>query len=248
MRLTTPKFWENLYDEQKEYTPSEFPLWLCDRAMYEIYGELKKLDLKDKKLIEIGCMPLNYIIDMFYDFGIIPYGVDYTDKGVRAAKRIMKQHYIPPDQIIKADFLDKSFQEKYKETFDFVLSRGFIEHFIDVDEVVEKHANILKDNEIMIFTVPNLKYMQYLTDYKKKRKTHNMRILEFNNFRKLFKEYDIITLKPIGVFSFNLVTPRFKLLQVVLNILYKLIPFNLNNKATSPYFMCICKKKNIGEE
>ena len=85
---------------------------------------------------------------------------------------------------IEADFLEIKAEEKY----DLVISNGFIEHFDNYEEVMDKHANFLKPGGAILLMIPNKRYLRkwygYLLDYANL-KAHNlssMSLRTFNDF------------------------------------------------------------------
>ena len=113
----------------------EHLLW---NVIYERF--LPKAD--GSKALEVGSAPGNHLVQLNAKFGLSPYGVEYSEPGVELNRQVFSAHHLDPDNVIHADFFAPSFQGG-QDYFDVVISRGFIEHFADVGDVIEKHVNLL---------------------------------------------------------------------------------------------------------
>ncbi|KXK28598.1 MAG: type 12 methyltransferase [Bacteroidetes bacterium OLB12] len=71
------------------------------------------------------------------------------------------------------------------QQYDLVFSNGFIEHFTNYDEVLDKHAAYLKKGGAMMVMIPNKRYFRkwygYLVDYKNL-KAHNLECMHLTLF------------------------------------------------------------------
>ena len=164
------------------------------------------------------------------------------------------------ENIIKADFFDSDFQDKYKNSFDVVFSRGFIEHYDDVRSVVDRHIDLAKNGGFVIVSIPNLSGINNLLakilnidSYK----LHNISIMDKKVFGALFdaSRIDHLYCDYVGVFSFGLFNTnnRFKyylhramlIFQRPFDLLLRILCKNnfLNNKYSSPYLLFIGRKK-----
>ena len=94
--------------------------------------------------IEIGCAPSDHLVNLHRNFGYKPYGVEYSHSGVILTRETFRRHGFDTSSIIEADFFDQEFHNRFRGSFDVVLSSGFIEHFNPPDEVVSLHVNLLK--------------------------------------------------------------------------------------------------------
>jgi len=78
-----------------------------------------------------------------------------------------------------------------------VFSRGFIEHFRDVDGVVSAHLNVLAPGGLLFVSIPNLRGINYglaLLFCKERLPLHNLTIMKRERFSKLF---DVKGLTPL---------------------------------------------------
>jgi SAM-dependent methyltransferase len=108
------------------------------------------LPKNDKKsCIEIGCYPGQYL-SVFGELGYELYGVDFCTKVELMAASLRNAGYTV-GQIWKDDFLRFGPHRK----FDVVASFGFIEHFDNFIEVIERHISLMNDQGYLIIEAPN---------------------------------------------------------------------------------------------
>lgn len=197
-------------------------------------------DSKNKTIIEIGSAPGQHLIKLNKEYGLLPFGVEYTDKGVAINRKNFELNNINPNNVLKADFFSEEFQNTYKETFDVVLSRGFIEHFGDVEKVIENHLNLLKKGGYLIITIPNLNGVYYWWTWlfnREQLSMHNLNIMQIKDFYKLFNnntKLNILHCNYYGTFTFWLFTAKnryieksiinfLRISQKILNCVFKVI-------------------------
>lgn len=161
------------------------------------------------KVIEIGSAPGNYLVKLNRSFGYIPYGIEYSPKGAELNREVFRENNLDPGNVINADFFSEDFQRQYNEYFDIVVSRGFIEHFTDVKSVVDKHINLLKKGGLLMITIPNLRWMNFILGWffnRKFLKMHNLEIMKKDVFSRLFDENELSTkyCDYFGTFHFGL--------------------------------------------
>lgn len=161
------------------------------------------------KILEVGSAPGEHLVQLNRKFGLEPYGVEYSESGVKLNREIFSANHINPDNVIYADFFSEEFQEQYRESFDLVISRGFIEHFTDVEDTIRKHLNLLAAGGRLIVVIPNLRGLNYVLGmmfHKEVIAIHNLEIMRKDVFSRLFENK---RLRPLfcdynGVFSFYL--------------------------------------------
>jgi 2-polyprenyl-3-methyl-5-hydroxy-6-metoxy-1,4-benzoquinol methylase len=168
-------------------------------------------NIRGAKFIEIGSAPGDYSVQFSKRFGCIPYGVEYSEGGVKLNREVFKENSFNPDNVIHADFFSDEFIARHQEKFDGVMSKGFIEHFDDVKSVIDRHMRLLKPGGHLIVTIPNLSGVNYvlagLLD-EGAIPRHNVTIMKRKVYRDLFQRSD---LQPLfcdyyGTFSFYLFT------------------------------------------
>jgi len=218
---------------------------------------------KGAKVLEIGSAPGEHLVRLSQEFGLEPYGVDYSESGVNLNKEVFKANNLNPANVIHTDFFSNEFHEKYKESFDVVISRGFIEHFINTEEVIQKHLNLLAKGGRLIIIIPNLRGINYYLVWlfhKEVIAIHNIEIMQKNVFlnlfenkgvRKVFGDYN-------GVFNFYLFNTkesspmRYVLkfcfrIQLILNAIFHLFLKNsrVEHKWLSPALIFIGIKEGV---
>jgi 2-polyprenyl-3-methyl-5-hydroxy-6-metoxy-1,4-benzoquinol methylase len=256
-RLTQEGFWEESYKAPPENSPAspknKLRLWAekllgqrlvgytrdyDDYLLWEVIYRSHFARIAGAKALEVGSAPGHYLVRLNREFGVIPYGIEYTESGAELNKRIFTSNGLNPANVIHADFFSQAFQNQYKEYFDIVISRGFMEHFDDVAGVIEKHLALLKPGGRLIVSVPNFRgvYYVWLRLFRKKvLAMHNLTIMQKSEFIKLFRAGGLSTLfcGYYGTFSLNhlhappgsplrFITAFLHNLQKLFNLLFRL--------------------------
>ncbi|MGC9605204.1 MAG: class I SAM-dependent methyltransferase [Minisyncoccia bacterium] len=110
--------------------------------------------------MEIGCYPGKFLA-VFGEKGYELNGVD-SFHGTDSLSGWFKSRGYRYNHFYEADIFDFKSQIKY----DLVCSFGFIEHFNDLEEVLDKHLELLKPGGKIIIDVPNLNSPIYYFLYK----------------------------------------------------------------------------------
>ena len=259
-RLTTKEYWDSLYAGAKAKMPKpkrlRFLRTICYSERILWNNIFKKYLPKEKslKILEVGSAPGDRLIKLHQLFGYTPYGVEYTKNGANLNRKKFILHNIDPNNVIWADFFSDDFQQKYKEYFDIVISRGFLEHFSNAKEAVQKHINLLRPQGTLIVIIPNLRgFNKFLQSFlcKEAIAMHNLGIMERQEFSELFEGIGlkILYCNYFGTFNFGLFRNRKKIcdyLQWLLNIIFYLLFRNrgFENKFFSPYLIFIGRKRS----
>lgn len=252
--------WENLHKNKSSWFINHWFFstiieWLQN---YEYFTSIKKyLSNNYKNAFEVWCAPWNYLVRFNKKFWLNPNGIEYTKSGFEITKENLKSNNINWN-IIYWDFFDENFIKENNEKFDFVYSLWFIEHFENVQDVIDKHFQITKKGWLVVISIPNFKYFnRYLTE-KKILDIHNLDIMDINILKQYFTKYEIKEIKynwwlfNIWLFYYNnkiiekirflfFIIQRF-LFEPFFIILYKLW-VDLSNKYTSPQILVIAEKK-----
>ena len=183
--------------------------YMKDYILWNVIYEKHMPRKKGAKVLEVGSAPGYHLIELNKRFGFDPYGVEYSRTGVDLNRELFIANNINPDNVIYCDFFSDEFQKKYMEYFDVVISKGFVEHFSNVREVLQKHVDLLKKGGCLIVGIPNFRGLNYALLWFFNRKMvslHNIRIMKREKFLKL---YDKKTLSPLfcdyfGIFNFRL--------------------------------------------
>jgi SAM-dependent methyltransferase len=275
--LSDKKYWDSVHDHQaldSKISPKREILKLSAKKILgekclRYYSDYLLWDVilpkylphdKGLKVIEIGSAPGETLVRLKDSFGFIPYGVEYSESGVELNRKTFLAHNIDPFNVIHADFFSSKFQEDYKSCFNIVLSVGFIEHFDNVKDVIDKHINLLANGGTLIVIIPNLRGINYLLGYlfhKEIMPIHNLTIMRKKEFSELFDSQllDTSLCGYYGTFDFGLFNTkegsplRFllsfcKMCQAVLNSLFPLLFKNKGAESSffSPYLIYIGTK------
>jgi SAM-dependent methyltransferase len=138
--------------------------------------------------------------------------------------------------------------------YDIVFSNGFIEHFEQFDNVLDKHVNYLKDGGTLLVMVPNKRWFRkwygYLVDYKNL-KAHNLKSMKKSVFIDFGKRNDLelLNLEYFGGFQYSL-HHNPNLIQKIIYKLVKLFFTQINpyikshpTKYFSSVLIAVYKKK-----
>lgn len=151
--------------------------------------EKNKIDIKWKTFFEVWCAPWLYSYLFNKIFWVIPWWIEYTDNGFTETKQLFDYFKFPTDNLIKWDFFE--FKNK---TFDILFSAGFIEHFDNPKNVIQKHINLTNKWWLIIIIIPNyhiyFKTIQKLLNYDLIVNQHNTKIMNIDAFKNLFKGFD----------------------------------------------------------
>ena len=184
-----------------------------DYLLWEVIYRKYLPNTAGARVLEVGSAPGDYLIRLSETFNCIPYGIEYTDSGVELNRQLFSAHNIDPNNVIHADFLSEEFHKRYQGQFEFVISRGFIEHFTDAKGIVEKHLNLLSENGVLVISVPNLRGLNYLLArafHKELIAMHNLTIMAKSRFKELFDQNAVseIFCDYYGTFNFGLFNAR----------------------------------------
>ncbi|MBP6285461.1 MAG: methyltransferase domain-containing protein [Ferruginibacter sp.] len=102
-------------------------------------------------VIEIGCYPGRYL-SIFGDLGYTLHGIDLTTRTPETKHNLEKYGY-RVGEILLEDFLAMPEEKKYGV----VASFGFIEHFENYKEIIDKHCLHVNTDGFIVIGAPNLK-------------------------------------------------------------------------------------------
>lgn len=277
-KLTEKQYWDSIHkakavkrkrhswkDNLKSLTKlleDKFIRTYADYLLWDVIYKKYMPKTKKAKVLEVGSAPGDNLVRLSQTFDFIPYGVEYTGSGVELNRRTFISHSLDPDHIIHADFLSDEFQKQYKGYFDIVMSAGFIEHFDNVADIVEKHINLLTKGGYLVVSIPNLRGANYILQWlfnKELLSMHNINVMQKKEFSKIFDREDLLSLfcDFYGGFNFGLfITKRnsplrfvltsCKILQLVLNVVFRLLfrSGGVESRLFSPYLLFIGVKKS----
>jgi 2-polyprenyl-3-methyl-5-hydroxy-6-metoxy-1,4-benzoquinol methylase len=249
---------KKIIDELLRATPfrgyADYLLW---ESIYPKYLS----GMKGAKVIEIGSAPGIELVRLHKVFGMEPYGIEYSEAGVELNRRIFNANRLKPENIIHANFLGCKIEKRFESCFDVVVSNGFIEHFDNPKEVVDKHINLLKKGGLLIISIPNLRGFNYAMQYFFQHsvlKIHNFGIMEKSEFAKLFDDQRLSQqyCGYYGTLNFNLYAAKkgtigdflltlTKIMQLLLNVIFRILlgKRGAESKTFSPYLIYIGVRK-----
>ncbi len=218
-------------------------------------------DMKGAKMLEVGSAPGTGLVTFNQRLGCVPYGVDYSEQGVETSRQVFIANNLNPDNVVQADFFSDEFHTKHKESFDMVFSGGFIEHFADARDAVDRHVNLLAKGGHLVITIPNLRGINYLVlklFYKELLDIHNLDIMRKAEFAKLFDNEKLTPLfcDYYGTLTLDVTAARknspirfilsaIKKLELITNLILHIVlrGHDLNSRFTSPYLIFVGVKK-----
>lgn len=253
IELTQVDFWDDYWVNCKLPSTVDYS-FSFERCLAQILKQKLKPQNIHGDVLEIGCAPGKWLAFMAKEFNLKVHGIEYSKAGMEITKKNFQILGLETGVIHTADF----FQLEPDQMFDVVMSFGFIEHFVDVDLVVERHIKWLKPGGILILGVPNFrglnKILQKILNNDIIEK-HNLDIMNLNYFKKLEKKFNLaeISISYLGSFEPSLLIgdkgPNSKLKLVVNTIIFfakkirKLKFFdNINSRFFSSYILSIYKK------
>lgn len=182
--LTNRDHWANYWSNYKyEKIPS--------KTLYDKYIPT----LKGDSFIEIGGFPgINaaYFYKNFCkDVTLLDF---YVDKSI--VGKFEQINSIPPGSIkcIESDF----FLFEGERTYDIVFSMGFIEHFENTKDVIDRHIRLLSENGRLLIILPNLRglngWVQWLFD-RQNLYSHNLESMKMDALKDILKHSGLLSWK-----------------------------------------------------
>lgn len=110
---------------------------------------------KPFSFLEIGCYPGRYMYLFHREFGYQVYGVDFIPETASISQWL--QELGVAAQVWVSDF----FHFQPGRLFDVVMSSGFIEHFPDWEDILDRHLALVAPGGFLVIRFPNLAYGQY---------------------------------------------------------------------------------------
>jgi SAM-dependent methyltransferase len=150
---------------------------------------------------EVGCFPGRYLA-LYGDKNWEINGIDLTTYLPSLTQWLISNRY-RTGKLINSDF--ENFQSDTK--YDLVYSCGFIEHFMNWEEIILKHASLVADNGTMIITTPNFTGIQgwmhrFLDDVNYSK--HNPKSMSPKKWARILKQHGFKVVKKgyFGKFDF----------------------------------------------
>ena len=179
------------------------PAWLYTAARsYDDYTLVRLFSahlphVRGHSVLEIGSAPGAYLVQFAATYGCQPYGVEYTADGAAVTRATFAAHGYDPQSVFEADVFSEPFLAAHREQFDVVLSRGFIEHFSELEPVISLHLALLKPGGTLIVSIPNLHGFNqavFARVHPGSLTWHNLTIMDPDAFPALFHRPDLTPL------------------------------------------------------
>ncbi len=243
--ITDLTYWEDYY--KKTASDKKHIVSVC--SVYDKYFDiLTNASSNPKNIIEIGGYPGRYLAYIASKYKIKPYSVDYnsdSSKIIAAFESMGVSDY----EIYQEDI--NKFNPGKK--FDLVFSNGFVEHFVNYDEILDKHVELTNDGGCMMITVPNKRNFRFvyglLFDYKNL-KSHNVKCMKKSVFMDFIKRnnLELVDFSYFGGFPYathqklNIIQRPFY--GVIRRVFKKVNPFLAKhpNKYSCSLLICIARK------
>lgn len=199
-KLTTQEYWENYYN--KNYGNKEHIVSVC--SYYDnFWNKLLNTSDSGNSIIEIGGFPGRYLAYLSSKYNLVPTCLDFNSDStqIEATFNVMG---VTDYHILQKDFI----KFMPNETYDFVISNGFIEHFENFEEILDLHLRYLKTDGKLFVMIPNKRYLRkiygHLCDYNNL-KAHNLKSMKLKVFREFAKRNNlkINTLQYYGGFPYS---------------------------------------------
>jgi len=204
---------------------------------------------KERYALEIGCVPGIFLGHLGRDFGYTVEGIDYVKGAAHTTTTTLEKFGIKNAKIYEYDFLNWVPPKLY----DLTCSFGFIEHFIDVDPIVDKHVQALKPGGTLILEIPNFSGIQFWLRHfldQANLERHNTKIMNLDYFIYTAERHNlsISCLEYTGgLFDFWWENERPSFLQKILFSIIRPIAFlarriPIKCRLTSPFIILIATK------
>lgn len=177
--LTEKSFWEEGW---RDFKPSKVP----QKTFFTKY--IPKEVMNKNNFIEIGGFPGTHAAYFYLKFGLDVTLLDYyIDEHVIEHVEVVNRMPKATIHCIEADFFTFKSEQKY----DVVFSSGFIEHFQDTKDVIDRHIELLSENGVLLILLPNFRGLNGLLNKvfdKKSYKVHNINSMRIDFLRTIMSE------------------------------------------------------------
>lgn len=202
---------------------------------------------------ELGCAPGSIMAHFAHKYNCKVSGVDIVDKSIVT-------DYLNKEQVNDYEvYEDDLYKIQTKEKYDFVASYGLIEHYMNLDKIIEVHKSLVADNGHLLITIPNMRFINKLIHQhysKEELEMHNCDIMNLKILKSLILDDEFQEVYAnfcyTSIFQANSNSqkfkehPRLKNIYTVMNFLMKYTKTdNIPNRFASPYIAVLAKKKTL---
>lgn len=200
---------------------------------------------------EVGCYPGGYLVYLGKKFNYTVSGIDRTPFIEDRLPSFINSENVKIGQFFNEDFM----HFHSSKTYDVVCSFGFIEHFSDLDTVIEKHIKLVKPSGILILACPNFTRGQYLFHRLfdlKNLDRHVVDTMSLPRWREILKRNNMDILYDGYYKTMEFWTesfPQNNISQRILNIIQRTSNkidrhIHIPNRWFSPYMISVSKKSD----
>lgn len=185
------RFWNNnpvgnnfvKYENSKEFFIK------YDEFRYKTEGhiidELDSLNLKNKKVLEIG-LGQGSDSQKLIERGAIYYGIDLTPESVKRVKKRFKLFNLKYKKVILGDAKNLPFENNF---FDIIYSHGVIHHSPDIKKIVNEIYRVLNKNGELVLMLYNKNSFNYFVSIYLIRRIGLIFIILFPFLKKIISKY-----------------------------------------------------------
>jgi SAM-dependent methyltransferase len=142
-------YWDELYESRPlSYDEQDIPF----RDVFEAYLP------GHGTCFEVGCYPGSFLAYLGRRLGYTVSGIDATPAVEGSLPRFLESQGVRVGQLFRGDFFTADIDEQY----DVVCSFGFIEHFSDLHQVLQRHMLLVAPRGRLIVACPNFRGAQWL--------------------------------------------------------------------------------------
>ncbi len=245
-KLTSKEYWDKYWDETKRISSD-----LNKKVKFKkIFSKYLRNAEKNKVAIEIGCVPGLYLAYICKNFGYFPEGIDFVKDSEKITGQTLRNFGLNKYRIYTEDFL----KWKPVKEYDLVISLGFFEHFLNPDEIINKHIKLLKKGGQIILQTPNFgngqKTLHWYLDREGLSK-HNTNVMSLPYFKETARKnnlkIDYLDYSG-GLFDFWWENKNANIAQKMAYCILRLIGLitrriSFSNKYFSPFILMVAEKK-----
>jgi hypothetical protein len=183
IQLTTQEYWRQAFGGIK--------LPKITRPAHDVCIRLESnLPKSDKmSLIEIGCAPGGWMAFFNKHFGYSVSGIEYVEELAAITRQNMEMQGIEAE-VLNLNFLES---ELTAASYDIVFSAGFIEHFEDLDTIINKISMMAR--QYVVTSVPNLYGLRgFVTKVLRPKVFYSHNLIDNNLLRNLHEKHGLDTL------------------------------------------------------
>lgn len=235
---------QDYWDASYEHLPLTYH---PDRVLFKDLFE--KYLPKGGTCLEVGCYPGDYLIYLGRNFGYTVNGIDTSHYVSDRLPLKLANYGVKVGEFIQDDF--RRFE--FKRTYDLVCSFGFIEHFLNYEDILQKHIDLINNSGTLVLACPNFRNLQFILHYlldNTNLMRHNINAMNLKEWKRIIENNDmhIIYQGYYQTFDFWVDNPSSHIVinKVTHNVirLSNYLNSNLNcpNPYLSPYLITFAKK------